>query len=123
MEKNSFCLELVAAVSIFQHFIHSWVCYDLVKVLHVFDLQPKVRLDIADWSPNLHNTFSYFTVKKLPEYKSNAMRVLNILFNKTEHNSYFVKNLFGSKKNFSGQKSYVISGCINMVTPTTTMLL
>ncbi len=26
------------------------------------------------------------------------MRVLDILFNKTEHNSYFVKNVFGSKQ-------------------------
>jgi hypothetical protein len=62
----------------------------------MFGLQPKIRSDIADWSQNLHNTFSYFTVKKLPEYKDDAMRVLNILFNKTEHNSYFVKNVFGS---------------------------
>ncbi len=90
----------------------------------MFGLQPKIRSDIADWSPNLHNTFSYFTDKKLPEYKDDTMRVLDILFNKTEHNSYFVKNVFGSKqKNYSGQKSYVISGCINMITPTTTMLL
>jgi hypothetical protein len=57
----------------------------------VFGLQPKIRKDIADWSPNLYNTFSYFTVKKLPEYKNNAMRVIDILFNKTEHNSYFEK--------------------------------
>ncbi len=83
---------------IFRQFIHSWVCYELVKVLHVFGLQPKIRSDIADWSPNLHNTFGYFTVKKLPEYKEDAMRVLNILFNKTEHNSYLVKNVFGSKQ-------------------------
>ncbi len=90
----------------------------------MFSLQPKIRSDIADWSPNLHNTFSYFTVKKLPEYKDNTMRVLNILFNKTEHNCNFVKNVFGSKQKITqAKKSYVISGCINMVTPTTTMLL
>ncbi len=64
----------------------------------MFGLQPKIRSDIADWSPNLHNTLSYFTVKKLPEYKDNAMRVLNILFNKTEHNSYFVKMYLGVNK-------------------------
>ena len=67
----------------------------------MFGLQPKIRSDIVDWSPNLHNTFSYFTIKKLPEYKDDAMRVLDILFNKTEHNSYFVKNVFGSKQKIS----------------------
>ncbi len=64
----------------------------------MFGLQPKIRSDIADWSPNLHNTFSYFTIKKLPEYKDNAMRALNILSNKTEHNSYFVKMYLGVNK-------------------------
>ena len=71
----------------------------------MFGLQPKIRSDIADWSPNLHNTFSYFTVKKLPEYKDDAMRVLDILFNKTEHNSYFVKNVFGSKQRITQAKN------------------
>ena len=64
-----------------------------------------MRSDIADWSPNLHNTFSYFTVKKLPEYKDDAMRVLDILFNKTEHNSYFAKNVFGSKQKITQAKN------------------
>ncbi len=64
----------------------------------MFGLAPKIRSDIADWSPNLHNTFSYFTVKKLPEYKDDAMRVLDIFFNKTEHNSYFVKMFLGVNK-------------------------
>ncbi len=71
----------------------------------MFGLQPKIRSDIADWSPNLHNTLSYFTVKKLPEYKDDAMRVLDILFNKTEHNSYFVKNVLGSKQKITQAKN------------------
>jgi hypothetical protein len=54
----------------------------------MFGLQPKIRSDIADWSLKLHNTFSYFTIKKLPEYKDDTMRVLDIVFNKTEHSSY-----------------------------------
>jgi hypothetical protein len=71
----------------------------------MFGLQPKIRSNIADWPLNLHNTFSYFTVKKLPEYKDNAMGVLDILFNKTEHNSYFVKNVFGSKQKIAQAKN------------------
>ena len=70
----------------------------MVKVLHVFGLQPKIRSDIAEWSPELHKTFSYLTDKKLPQYKEDAMKVLDILFTKTEHNSYFTKIDFGSRK-------------------------
>ncbi len=33
------------------------------------------------------------------------MRVLDILFNKTEHNSYFVKNVFGSKHKITQAKN------------------
>jgi hypothetical protein len=82
---------------IFQQFIHSWVCYELVKVLHMFSLQPKIRSDIAKWSPELHKTFNYFADKKISEYKEDAMDVLDILLNKTDHNSYFGKCVFGSK--------------------------
>ncbi len=32
------------------------------------------------------------------------MRVLDILFNKTEHNSYFEKNVFGSKQKITQAK-------------------
>ena len=70
----------------------------MVKVLHVFGLQPKIRSDIAEWLPELHKTFSYLTDKKLPQYKEDAMKVLDILFTKTEHNSYFTKIDFGSRK-------------------------
>ena len=68
---------------IFQQLIHSWVSYDLVQVLHVFGLQPKIWSDIAVWLPQLHNTFSYVTNKKLPPYKEDALKVLDILFTKT----------------------------------------
>ena len=68
----------------------SW-CYELVKIMHVFGLQPKLRSDIADWSPELHKTFGYFANKKLPEYKVGAMNVREILLNKTKKNSYLGK--------------------------------
>ncbi len=67
-------------------------------MLHVFGLQPKIRSDIAAWSPQLQTTFSYLTDKKLPQYKEDAMKVLDILFTKTEHNSYFTKIDFGIRK-------------------------
>ena len=45
----------------FQEFIQSWVGYELVKVLNVFGLQPNIRSDLADWSPDLFATFSYLS--------------------------------------------------------------
>jgi hypothetical protein len=36
------------------------------------------------------------------------MRVLDILFNKTEHNSYFVKNVFGSKQKNTQAKNLML---------------
>ncbi len=38
---------------VFQEFIQSWVGYELVKVLNVFGLQPKIRSDLANFSPDL----------------------------------------------------------------------
>jgi hypothetical protein len=67
-------------------------------VLHVFGLQPKIRSDIAAWSPQLHKTFSYITDKKLQQHKDEALKILDILFTKTEHNSYFIKIDLGSRK-------------------------
>jgi hypothetical protein len=78
---------------ILQQFVHSWLCYKLVKVLYVFGLQPQIRSDISDWSQELHTTFDYFNNKQL-EHKEMAMKVLDTLFDKTKHNSYFDKIVF-----------------------------
>jgi hypothetical protein len=48
---------------IFQQFIHSWFCYELVKVLYVFGLQPQIRSDISGWSQEPHAAFNYLNRK------------------------------------------------------------
>jgi hypothetical protein len=78
---------------IFQQFVHSWLCYELVKVLYVFGLQPQLRSDISYWSQALHTAFNYFN-KKQQEQKEMALKVIDTLFDKTKHNSYFEKNQF-----------------------------
>ena len=45
---------------VFQDFIHSLVGYELVKVLNLFGLQPKIRSDLATWSPDLFATITYY---------------------------------------------------------------
>ncbi len=74
---------------VFQDLMHSWVGYELVKVLLIFGLTPKVHDDLEDWSPDLFNVFTYMGNKKRDTNKEEADRVLTILFQKTQHNSYF----------------------------------
>jgi hypothetical protein len=90
---------------IFQQFIHSWLCYELVKVLYVFGLQPQIRSDISNWSQELHHAFDYFNNKKHEEHKVLALKVLDTLFDITEHDSYFDKINFGSKQKFRHMKN------------------
>ncbi len=84
----------------FQEFIQSWVSYELVKVLNVFGLQPKIRSDLEDWSIDLFATFSYLNDKSNDQHKRKAIKTLDLLFDQTEHNSYFGKLNFGRKEKF-----------------------
>ncbi len=77
----------------FQDLMHSWVGYKLIKVLLIFGLTPKIRDDLEDWSPDLFNVFTYTGNKKGDTNTEEADRVLTILFQKTQHNSYFTKLL------------------------------
>jgi hypothetical protein len=78
--------------------MQSWVGYELVKVLHVFGIQPTVRKDINEWLEDSFKSFVYLSNKNNEEYKENALRVLNIFFNITDHNSYFTMLNFGTLK-------------------------
>ena len=49
---------------LFAHILHSWVGYELVKVLLAFGLSPKLRDDLNDWSLDLFNVFSYLGDKQ-----------------------------------------------------------
>ena len=85
---------------VFHEFIQSWVGYEFVKVLNVFGLQPKIRSDLADWSPDLFAIFSYLSNRSNDWHKHKAIKTLDLLFDQTEHNSYFGKINFGSKEKF-----------------------
>jgi hypothetical protein len=85
---------------LFQVLIQSWVGYVLVKVLNVFGLQPKIRTDLADWSPDLFATITSLSNRTNDQHKDKATKMLGLLFDQTEHNSYFGKFNFGSKENF-----------------------
>ena len=86
---------------VFQDFIQSWVGYELMKVLNVFGLQPKIRSDLATWSPDLFATFTYLSNRSNDRHKDKATKTLDLLFDQTEHNSCFGKLNFGSKEIFT----------------------
>jgi hypothetical protein len=75
-----------------------------VKVLYVFGLQPQIRSNISGWSQELHAAFDYLNNKQ-HKYKETAIKVLNILFDKPEHNSYFNKIILGIKQKFKTMKN------------------
>jgi hypothetical protein len=100
IEKNNFSGTDHGEMRIFQQFIHSWLCYEMLKVLYVFGLQPQIRSDISDWSQELHTTFDCFNNKQ-PEHKEMAMKELDTLFDNTKHNSYFNKPFWEVNKNSS----------------------
>ena len=78
---------------IFQNIMYYWVCYECVKMLNVFGIQPTIRSDISRWSSELDSLFKFFTDQHANElqHKEEAIRVLDILLNKTAHSSYFTK--------------------------------
>ncbi len=79
----------------------------------MFGLQPQIRSDISGWSQELHTIFNYLNNKQ-HEHKEMARKVLNILFNKTKHNSYFDKIILGSKLKFKNMKNPTL--CLVMLT-------
>jgi hypothetical protein len=93
---------------VFQELMHSWVRYELVKVLLIFGLSQKNCDDLEDWSPDLFNLFFYMGDKKWNTKKEEADRLLTILFQKTLHSRYFAKLPFGSKANFEKMPNTIL---------------
>ena len=85
---------------IFQNIMYYWVCYECVKMLNVFGIQPTIRSDISNWSSELDSLFKYFSNTQEEEHKDAAIRLLDILLNRTAHSSYFNKLYFGRQQKF-----------------------
>ena len=92
----------------FEHIIHSWVGYELVKVLLKYGLSPSVQSDLNNWSHDLYELFAYFGEKTRDSEKRPTTQI-NILFDQTEHCSYFKKLGFGKKMRFEKMANTTIS--------------
>ncbi len=57
---------------LFEHLMHSWIGYELVKVLLKYGLSPKLGSDLNKWSPESIELFSYFGEKLWDPSKSPA---------------------------------------------------
>ena len=83
-----------------------WVGYKLVKVLRIFGLQPTgIREDLQSWSPDLYILFMYFKDKKKnAKMEKSAQRILDLLFDETDHDGNFSAIKFGAKSNIKKMK-------------------
>ncbi len=68
-----------------------WVGYELVNVLQIFGLQPfGIREDLQSWSPDLYILFMYFEDKKKnAKMETSTQRILDLLFDETDHDGNF----------------------------------
>ena len=105
--------------------MHLWVGYELVKVLRVFGLQPTcIRADLKSWSKDLYDFFMYFSDKKKnQDMKKNALRILNVIYTKTEHDGHVIVTRFGGKSHIKNEKQHLVLSGIDMVTTTPTVFL
>ncbi len=39
--------------NIFHKMIHTWVTYEVVKMLYLFELKPTINEKLKEWSPNI----------------------------------------------------------------------
>ncbi len=87
-----------------------------MKVLNVFGLQQKKRTDLADWSPDLFATFTYLSNRANDQHKDKATKMLDLLFDQNEHNSYFGKLNIGRKEKFKTLNNSSFKDALTMST-------
>ena len=94
---------------LFHELMHSWVSYEILKVLIIYGLQPTtVNESLSKWSPDLYDVFTYITTRR-HVHKANAERILGVLMQGEMHNGHFTKTSFGGKTYFIKQHNTTLS--------------
>jgi hypothetical protein len=123
LQKNNGIEDRGGNHELFEHLMDSWVGYELVKVLLKYGLSPKFHCDLNKWSPQLYKLFSYFDKKQWDSSKR-PTQLLDVLFKKTNHCSYFEKLPFGKNTKFKkNEQCHNTVGYIDMATPTSGTLI
>ena len=76
--------------NIFHKMIHTWVTYEVVKMLYLFGLKPTINEKLKEWSPDIYNLVKYVTDGKDHD-KGSAEQAREVLFKKTTHTAIFEK--------------------------------
>lgn len=94
---------------LFHELMHSWVAYEILKVLIIYGLQPTIlNSNLNKWSEDLYDVFKY-VVTRNERHKKNADRVLEILLNAKLHCGHFTKSNFGTKSAFLKMENATLS--------------
>ncbi len=101
------------------HLMHSWVGYELVKVLLAFGLSPKLREDLNEFSPDLFNLFSYLGDKQQDSSKKMRLNDSFKFYSIRQNTAAILVNchLEGKQISKNGKFHYSI-GFINVATTT-----
>ncbi len=72
---------------VWEDMIHSWVLYEVVKVIYLFGLNPGINKHCKKTSPDIHQ---YLKDMEEGTASTESVELNNILFNKTKHRSNFI---------------------------------
>ena len=94
---------------LFHELMHSWVAYEILKVLIIYGLQPTtLNKNLNKWSEDLYDVFTY-VITRNQTHKQNAERLLDSLLNAKLHNGHFTKSNFGTRSAFLKMENGTLS--------------
>jgi hypothetical protein len=87
---------------VYNEFMHAWVTYELVQVLHTYRLTPLVRSDLKYVSLDLFKieTFLRDRTNQDVNDSKHAEAMIKLLFADTEHSAIFKKIIMGNMSYF-----------------------
>ncbi len=95
---------------VYNEFMHAWVTYELVQVLHIYGLTPAVRSNLNDVSSDLFKIETFMRDRTSQDSKDSedAEKLIQQLFAGTEHIAIFKQMGFRSMTHFKQLTSYAM---------------
>ncbi len=91
-------------------FMHAWVTYELVQILHIYGLMPLVRSDLKDVSLDLLKIEIFLRDRTNQDANDSkhAEAMIKLLFADTEHSAIFKKMIMGNMSYFKQLTAFAI---------------